>query len=306
MKTPLRILAACSLASIGAPSFAALNVLACEPEWGALVSEIAGDKAKVYVATTAQQDPHHIQARPALIARARSADLVVCTGAELEVGWLPLLLSQGSNPKIQVGQPGYFEAARQVTLLEIPRALDRSLGDVHAAGNPHIQLDPRNIAKVAHALAERMAQIAPADAEAFRARNRDFQSRWNAAIKKWDAQAAPLKGMPIVVYHKNTSYLEAWIGLRELGTLEPLPGIPPTPGHLAELIAKLRADPAKAIVYVAYQNPAPAQYVSGQVKVPAVMIPFTVGGTDRAKNLFGLFDDTIARLLEAQILEAQK
>jgi zinc/manganese transport system substrate-binding protein len=300
MKSLLRILAMLSLAAFGAPSFAALNVLACEPEWGALVKELAGDKAKVYVATTAQQDPHQVQARPALIARARSADLLVCTGAELEVGWLPLLLSQGANPNIQVGQPGYFEAARQVQLLEVPRVLDRSLGDVHAAGNPHIQLDPRNIAKVADALTERMAQIAPADAETFRARNRDFQSRWSAAIKRWEAQAAPLKGMPIVVYHKNASYLEAWLGLRELGTLEPLPGIPPTPSHLADLITKLRADPAKAIVYAAYQNPQPAQFVAEQVKVPVVEIPFTVGGDERASDLFGLFDDTIARLLVAQ------
>jgi zinc/manganese transport system substrate-binding protein len=300
MKTLLRILAMLLLSAFGAPSFAALNVLACEPEWGALVNELAGDKARIYVATTAQQDPHQVQARPALIARARSADLLVCTGAELEVGWLPLLLSQGANPNIQVGQPGYFEAARQVALLEVPRVLDRSLGDVHAAGNPHIQLDPRNIAKVADALTERMAQIVPADAEAFRARNRDFQTRWSAAIKRWEAQAAPLKGMPIVVYHKNVSYLEAWLGLKEIGTLEPLPGIPPTPSHLAELIAKLRADPAKAIVYAAYQSPQAAQFVSEQVKVPAVVIPFTVGGDDRAKDLFALFDDTIARLLEAQ------
>jgi zinc/manganese transport system substrate-binding protein len=300
MKTFLRILATLLVAAISAPSVAALNVLACEPEWGALVNEIAGDKANVYVATTAQQDPHHIQARPALIARARSADLVVCTGAELEVGWLPLLLSQGANPKIQVGQPGYFEAARQVALREVPRALDRSLGDVHAAGNPHIQLDPRNIAKVADALTERMAQIAPGDAETFRTRNRDFQGRWRDAIKRWEAKAVPLKGMGIVVYHKNMSYLEAWLGLRELGTLEPLPGIPPTPSHLADLITKLRTDPAKAIVYAAYQNPQSAQFVAAQVKVPVVELPFTVGGDDRAKDLFGLFDDTIARLLEAQ------
>jgi len=298
MKTPLRILTVLWLASIGTPGFAAMNVFACEPEWGAIVNEIAGDKAKVYVATTAQQDPHHVQARPALIARARTADLLVCTGAELEVGWLPLLLTKGANPSIQVGQPGYFEAARQVTLLEVPRVLDRSLGDVHAAGNPHIQLDPRNIAKVADALSARMAQIAPADAETFRARNRDFQNRWSAAIERWEAQAAPLKGMPIVVYHKNMSYLEAWLGLREVGTLEPLPGIPPAPSHLAELIAKLRADPARAIVYAAYQSPQAAQFVSEQAKAPAVMIPFTVGGSDRAKDLFGLFDDTIARLLD--------
>src|ERR1035437_2207711 len=130
---------------------AALNIFACTPEWGALAKELAGDKAAIYVATNALQDPHHIEARPSLIARARSADLVVCTGAELEIGWLPLVLTQAGNPKIQPGQPGYFEAARQVALLEVPTVLDRSQGDVHPGGNPHIHLDPRNIAKIAAA-----------------------------------------------------------------------------------------------------------------------------------------------------------
>ncbi|MBI2509038.1 MAG: zinc ABC transporter substrate-binding protein, partial [Betaproteobacteria bacterium] len=131
------------------PALAALNIFACEPEWGALAKELAGDKASIYVATTALQDPHRIEARPSLIARARSADLMVCTGAELEVGWLPLVQAQSGNPAIQSGRPGYFEAARESVLIEIPQRLDRSQGDVHAAGNPHVHLDPANIARVA-------------------------------------------------------------------------------------------------------------------------------------------------------------
>ena len=138
------------------PAFAALNVFACEPEWGALAKELGGDKVSVYTATGALQDPHHVEARPSLIARARNADLMVCTGAELEAGWLPLVQAQAGNPKIRAGQPGYFEAARYVVLLEVPQRVDRAMGDVHAAGNPHIHLDPRNIAKVAAALSERM------------------------------------------------------------------------------------------------------------------------------------------------------
>jgi zinc/manganese transport system substrate-binding protein len=141
------------------PALAALNILACEPEWGALAKELGGDKANIYVATNALQDPHHIEARPSLIARARSADLVVCSGAELEVGWLPLLQTQSGNPKIQVGQPGLFEAANYVVKLEVPRLVDRSQGDVHPGGNPHIHLSPYNIEKVATALSERMAQL---------------------------------------------------------------------------------------------------------------------------------------------------
>ena len=148
------------LALLGAQSaLAAINVLACEPEWGALAKELGGDKASVYVATNALQDPHHIEARPSLIARARNADLVVCTGAELEVGWLPLLQTQSGNPKIQTGQPGLFEAANYVVKLEVPRLVDRAQGDVHPGGNPHFHLSPYNIEKVATALGERMAQI---------------------------------------------------------------------------------------------------------------------------------------------------
>src|SRR5215470_19674602 len=143
-KTLITLLLAAPLALLAAPAQAALRVLACEPEWGALTQELGGSLVDVFVATTALQDPHQIQAKPSLIARARSADLVVCTGAELEIGWLPLVQTQSGNPKIQTGQPGLFEAARQVIMLEVPQRLDRALGDVHPAGNPHIHLDPRN------------------------------------------------------------------------------------------------------------------------------------------------------------------
>src|SRR5204863_4728290 len=150
----MRILLAALSFAISSPAFAALNILACEPEWGALAKEIGGDRVTVYTATTALQDPHRIEARPSLIARARNADLMVCTGAQLEIGWAPLLQTQSGNPKIQSGQPGYFEAASAVSLIEKPSSVDRSLGDVHPAGNPHLHLDPRNIAAAAAALAE--------------------------------------------------------------------------------------------------------------------------------------------------------
>jgi len=279
------------------PAFAALNVFACTPEWGALVKELGGDKVSLYVATTALQDPHHVEARPSLIARARSADLVVCNGAELEVGWLPLVLTQAGNPRIRVGQPGYFEAARQVTMQEVPAQLDRSQGDVHPAGNPHIHLDPRNIAKVATVLSERMAQLDPPEASSYRARSKAFLERWQQAIARWEKEAAPLKGMAIVVYHKNMTYLEQWLGIRELGSLEPKPGLPATTAHLSELLARLEKDPAKAVVRAAYNEPRAAQWLSERAKIPAVTLPFTVGGTDKATDLFGLFDDTLARLL---------
>lgn len=282
------------------PALASLNVLACEPEWGALATELGGDKANVYVATTALQDPHHVEARPSLIARARNADLVVCSGAQLEVGWLPLLQTQAGNPKIQVGRPGYFEATAFVTKLEVPKVLDRAQGDIHPGGNPHIHLNPYNIEKVASALSERMAQLDGPEAAYYRARAKTFLERWRQAIAKWEKEGAQLRGMKVVVHHKNFSYLEDWLGLQEVGQLEPKPGLPPTTAHLGELLAGLATDPAKAVLRAAYNDPQASEWLSARAKMPAVMLPFTVGGSDKAKDLFGLFDDTLARLLAVQ------
>src|SRR5262252_5287322 len=188
----------------------ALEVFACEPEWAALATELGGDKVETFSATTARQDPHQIQARPALIARLRAADLVVCTGAELEVGWMPVLLRQAANGRVQPGSAGYFEAAQQVRLLEVPTRLDRAEGDIHAAGNPHIQTDPRNIATVAAALSRRMQELDQADAAGFAARTQNFASRWAAAVQRWTQRAAPFRGATVAVYHKNWTYLEDW------------------------------------------------------------------------------------------------
>jgi zinc/manganese transport system substrate-binding protein len=283
------------------PGFAhaALNVFACEPEWGALASELGGDAVKVYTATTAFQDPHRIEARPSLIAQMRRADLAVCTGAELEIGWLPILLRQSGNAAIQPGKPGYFEAARQVPMLDKPVALDRSQGDVHAAGNPHIQTDPRNIARVAQALSARLAEIDPDHATLYRTRLADFNTRWNAAMARWQIQAAPLKGMNIVVQHQAFPYMENWLGLKRVAVLEPKPGVEPTLGHLAEVAAQLKAAPAKAVLRAAYQSARPAEWLANHAGLSVVVLPFTVGGSDRAQDLFGLFDDSLAQLLKA-------
>ena len=299
MKTILGFAVALGSAFAALPAAAALNVFACEPEWGALARELGGDKVSVYAATTALQDPHRIEARPSLIARVRSADLLVCTGAELEIGWLPLLLIQSGNNRIQHGAPGYFEASQYVAKIEIPRTVDRSLGDIHTSGNPHVHLDPRNIAGVADALAERLVQLDPANAHAFKARANAFRERWRAALSRWEQRAAPLKGVPVVVYHKDMSYFLNWAGMREAGSLEPKPGVPATPAHLAELVEQMKRNPAKVVVYSAYSSPRAAEFLSERTRIPSLMLPFTVGGTEKAKDLFGLFDDTISRLLAA-------
>jgi len=297
MNSPLRFVLLILMWLAAQPALAALSIFACTPEWGALAKELVGDKANIYVATTALQDPHRIEARPSLIARARSADLVVCTGAQLEIGWLPLVLTQAGNAKIQVGQPGYFEASRYAVMLEVPAVVDRSQGDIHPGGNPHIHLDPRNIAKIAVALSERMAQLDPPQADSYRARTKAFLERWQQATVRWEKEGAPLKGMTVVGYHKNMSYLNQWLGIREIGSLEPKPGLPPTTAHMSELLARLAKSPAKAVVRSAYNDPRAAEWLAENAKIPVVTLAFTVGGTDRAKDLFGLYDDTLARLL---------
>ena len=297
MKAILRFLVALSSVVVALPATAALNVFACEQEWAALAQELAGDKASVYSATNALQDVHKVEARPSLIARIRSADLLICSGSELEIGWLPLLLTQSGNARIQPGSAGYLEASQFVPKLEIPKVVDRALGDVHPSGNPHVHLDPRNIAKVADVLTERLVQLDPANAEAYKARASVFLERWRAALSRWEKETVRLKGVPVVVYHKDMSYFINWAGMREAGSLEPKPGLPPTPAHLADLVERMKRDPAKVIVYSPYNSPRAAEFLSERTKIPSVMLPFTVGGTDKAKDLFGLFDDTIGRLL---------
>ena len=299
MRTFLKLCAGLGFAFGCLPASAALNVFACEPEWAALAQELGGDKVSVYSATTALQDPHRIEARPSLIARIRSADMLICSGSELEIGWLPLLLTQSGNSKIQLGTPGYIEASQYVNKLEVPKVIDRALGDIHPGGNPHVHTDPRNIAKVAAVLEERMAQMDPGNAETYHSRAKSFLARWQAAIGRWEKEAAPLKGVPIVEHHKAFSYFINWTGMREVATLEPKPGIPPTPSHLAGLLDLMKTQPAKVIVYSSYDSPQAAEFLSARSRIPAVLLPFTVGGTDKAKDLFGFFDDMIGRLLAA-------
>jgi zinc/manganese transport system substrate-binding protein len=298
MKSPIARLLAALLCAAGLPSHAALNVLATVPEWGALAQELGGDKVKVSVATTALQDPHRVEARPSLIARARAADLVIATGAELEIGWLPLVVQQAGNARVRPGGPGYFEAAAHVTTLEKPARLDRAEGDVHPMGNPHIQTDPRNIARVAGPLSAKLAELDPANAAYYQSRLASFGRRWSAALAKWDVLAAPLRGVGVLVQHKAFPYLLDWLGMKEVAALEPKPGIEPTTSHLSQVLATIQQQPVKMVLRAAYQNDRASQWIAERAGINVVTLPFTVGGTGGATDLFGLFDDTVKRLLE--------
>jgi zinc/manganese transport system substrate-binding protein len=285
-------------ALLAAPAEAKLKVFACEPEWGSLVRELAGDKVDVDVATSALQDVHVIEAKPSLIAKMRAADLLVCTGAQLEIGWLPQLLRQSGNTRVATGA-GSFMAAAQVKTLEKPATLDRANGDVHPDGNPHIHLDPRRVLIVAQRLDARLIHLDPANAAVYQQRLTDFSTRWTAATKRWQAKAAPLRGRKVVVHHISWVYLWDWLGIQQIGALEPKPSVPPTSGHLSSLIATTKAANTLAIVNAAYQDAKPSEWLSQRTGVPAVTLPYTVGGDAQAKDLFGLFDSTLDKLLGA-------
>ncbi len=294
----IRLLMTLLLAAVSLPALAALQIFATVPEWGALAREIGGDKVSVFVATTALQDPHRIQARPSLLAQARRAQLVVATGADLEAGWLPLVIRDSGNANIQPGRPGYFEAARYVTLRDVPAVLDRAQGDVHAAGNPHFQLDPRNLLTIGKALSARLGELDPLNAQAYLDAYQAFAGKWQAAIARWEKEAAPLRGMPVLAHHDSFVYLAHWLDFKVTGTLEPKPGIEPTSGQLSTLVARQQSAPARMVLRTAYQSDGASLWIVAKAGIPAVLLPFTVGGTPEAGDLYGLFDDTVRRLLQ--------
>ena len=299
MSSRRRALLLCALAWAGTGSaHAALDVLACEPEWKALAEALGGERVSAESATTAFQDPHHIEARPSLIVKARDADIVFCTGAELEVGWLPLLLEKSGNRRIQVGQPGHFLAAAEVERLEVPASVDRSQGDVHADGNPHVHLDPHRLLTIAEAFGERLRTIDPEHAEHYRGRLAAFSSDWTSAIDAWETKAEPLRGKRAVVHHRNWSYLLDWLRIDTIGDLEPKPGIPPTSGHLAELLQDVRERPPDFILVANYQDPKGGRWLADESGIPLLELPFTVGGSDGADDLQGLYDAILATLLD--------
>jgi zinc/manganese transport system substrate-binding protein len=279
-------------------SWADLNIFACEPEWAALAQELGGDLVKTASATNALQDPHYIQARPSLISKVRRADLIVCSGAQLEIGWLPMLLRKGNNPAVLPGSMGFLEASRYVKRLGVLASSDRSQGDVHPQGNPHIQTNPHNIKLVAEAMTGRMIELDAGNADTYRQRLADFGQRWAVAVTAWEERASVLRGKRVIVHHKSWVYLEDWLGLEELATLEPVSGIPPTASHLAKLLARFPdSDAADFIIRAPFQSEKPSDWLSERTGIPALLLPLTVGGSDQATDLFKFFDDILNRLL---------
>jgi len=298
MKNLNKLILSCALILSSPTVLAELNVFACEPEWKALVDELGREQVKSYSATSAFQDPHHIEARPSLISKVRNADLLICSGAELEAAWLPLLIRQAANGDVLPGKDGYFEASSFIERLDVKQHVDRSMGDVHGAGNPHVHLDPRRITKIAAALSQRLIKLDPANTSLYQQYHADFKQRWLVAIDRWQQQALPLKGIAIVVHHKDWVYLFDWLGIKLAGALEPKPGLPTTIGHLVTLKNSLKEKPAAMIVHTTYQNTRAANRLAELTGLPVVELPYTVGGDVLATDLFSLFDVTISKLLE--------
>jgi len=270
----LDVIVLSSLAPVSAQ--ADINVFACEPEWAQLAKELGGEHIKASSATTAYQDPHYIQARPSLIAKARRADLLICTGAELEIGWLPVLLERSANPNIQEGKVGSFMTSDHVELLEKLDYVDNSMGHVHATGHPHVQTDPSRMLEVAKALSQRFIELDPDNASHYQKLGADFQTALSGSIKQWSAQVAKLKDLPIVVHHHSWVYLNDWLNLKQVATLEPKPGVPPSASHLNQLLQQMQQTPAKVIIYAAYQTPQAANWLASRAEIPAVELPSTV------------------------------
>jgi len=278
---------------------AQLKVFACEPEWAALADEIGGDLVESYSATTALQDPHYIQARPSLIAKVRNADLVICSGAQLEIGWLPALLQKANNRKVLPGNDGYMEASSFVVRVDATGNLDRAKGDIHPQGNPHIQTNPHNITAVARALGDRISKIDSVNSESYESNLEQFITKWTLAISGWEDRASPLRGKRAITHHKSWVYLLRWLGIEEVENLEAIPGLPPTATHLGKLTSEFSEGGAEVIIRAPYQHAKPSEWLSERTGIPAIVLPLSVGGTEGATDLFALFDDIISRLTEA-------
>jgi len=277
---------------------AKVRVFACEPEWKSLSQEIGKNYVEVFSATSATQDPHYIRTKPSLISKIRKADLLICSGSDLEVGWLPILLSK-AHKNIQIGKIGNLMASEFVPKIGKSKILDRSMGDIHPSGNPHIHLNPHNILLIARELNDRLKKIDPNNSKNYQKNHDNFVSKWKNSIKLWEVRALKLKGIKIVVHHKSFSYLIDWLKLDEIATLESKPGIAPTSRHLESLLIALRKDPAKFIIKTPFDPEDASDWISRKTKIKDLILPYTVGEDKENNNLFSLFDNTINLMLEA-------
>jgi len=285
---------------VGARAQGKLNVVATTEDLGALAREVGGDRVSVTSLAKGYQDPHFVDPKPSFILAVSKADLLIVVGRELEIGWLPPLLTSSRNSKIQQGGNGYLDASLNVKILEIPTGqITRAMGDVHPLGNPHYWLEPGNGRRIAQAVRDKLSQLAPANASYFAQRYTDFDTRLAAGEKRWDAAMAPYKGTKIVTFHRSwPNFMERW-GLDVIGYVEPKPGIPPTPQHTIEVIDEMKRQGAKLIIVEPYFDLKTPQAIANQVGGKVLVLAPSVGGAKEATDYIQLFEYNVSQLTAA-------
>jgi len=297
MKTIAKILAATALLlTTSLTTHAKINVVATLPDFAALASEIGGDKVDVTVLAKPTEDPHFVDARPSFVVKLRQADVLIDGGAELEIGWLPPLLQNARNPKIEAGKPGRVEASEGIRLMEVPATLTRAAGDVHAMGNPHFMVDPIIAKAVAQHIANSFAAVDPPNAAAYQANYKKFEATINAKLQDWGAKLLPFKGQSLVAYHNSWVYFAHRFGFDISVFLEPKPGIPPSPSHLAEVIAQMKAQKIKAIIVEPYHNRKIAEKVAEATGAKVVDFAQFPGALPNTETYVELIDALVNRL----------
>lgn len=302
MKTRLIVstLAAVLLAAPGLRAAGPLNVVTTTEDLAAIAREVGGDRVKVEALSRGYQDPHFVEAKPSFVLKLNKADLLIAVGRELELGWLPPLITQSRNAKIQPGANGYLDASLTARILEIPTGqITRAMGDVHPQGNPHYWLDPSNGRRVAQAVARKLSSLRPDDAAYFAQREADFAKRLAAAEKRWDALMAPYKGTKVVTYHRSWPNFAERFGLNVIGYVEPRPGIPPSPSHTLDLIREMKRQNVKLILVEPYFDLKTPKAVARETGARVVVLLPSVGGEKGVDDYIKLFDQDVDKLVAA-------
>src|SRR6476660_8435689 len=277
-----------------------LNVVTATTDKAALAQEVGGDRISVESIAKGYQDPHFVEAKPSFLLKLRQADLLIVVGLQLEIGWLPPLITQSGNSRIQVGANGYLDASQFAEILEIPQgSITRAMGDVHPLGNPHYWLDPDNGRRLARGIAQKLGELDPADNSYFQGRLQDFDKRLTVAEQKWDSEMAPYRGRKLVTYHNSFPNFAKHFGLNVVGYVEPRPGIPPTPSHTIELIALMKRENCKLVLVEPYFDLKTPKSIGSATGAQVVVYLPSVGGEKQVTNYFELFDYDINLITKA-------
>jgi zinc/manganese transport system substrate-binding protein len=275
-----------------------LHVVAAYPYIGNLVEKIGGQNVRVFVLARGDYNPHVIIPRPSFIAKVRRADLLVISGAQLEIGWLPPLLRQANNPAVQPGEQGFLDLSRSVTLIDVPAAVSREHGDVHPEGNPHFYLDPENMLVLAQAVRDKLSELDPGGAWYYQGNHEEFAGLWRAKLGEWSEKMLPLRNTRVIEYHKIYDYLLRRYGLILAGTVEPLPGIPPTSKHIERLEALLEIQPARFALQDVYNPDDASRHLADKLSMKLLFLPHDVGAVQEVSDISALFDELVRRLTQ--------